>query len=394
MAKHRKKDIEYRRKNHTGSVCRVDRKDIRKQWMARVTLGSETTEDGKKKQIRKTIGYYDKEEEAKAALAVYIKDLESNGIVGAEKNKLKLSYVWERYVEERSTAILSESRKKAFGYNWNRIPEEMKNRSFEETNYEQWSAIFQKLRQEKSYATLKATRTDMIGLYKHAKKLEVTVPNYPEMFDLGPSPRKGKTLVFSKEQIMKIWELRNLRQGNKEARFAVDTVLILMYCGIRIDELLALKNEYVYMSEHYFEIVDAKTPAGDRRIPIHDAVYDIWQEYYDPLNIYFLTMPGTKKKYSYGNYRDSYWDELRDSLGWKEETTPKICRKTFSSYMKYYRVNSTVQKIIFGHTGALDTQERHYSVVPTSDIIREIKKIPQNPKDLIELVDEIYEVKN
>ena len=182
-------------------------------------------------------------------------------------------------------------------------------------------------------------------------------------------------------------------QGNTEARFAVNSVLILIYCGCRINELLDLKNEDVHMSEHYFEIINAKTPAGLRRIPIHKAVYHIWQEYFDPNNTYFLTMPHTGKKYTYANYRDSYWDRLVVELEWPEDMTPHNARKTFSSYMKYYNVNATCQKIILGHEGKMDLQESVYTAVPTSKIIEELGKIPTDYKKLVELVDEFNDVR-
>ncbi len=47
---------------------------------------------------------------------------------------------------------------------------------------------------------------------------------------------------------------------------------MLIYSGCRISELLDLKKEHVNLEEHYFNIVQAKTAAGIRVVPIADKV--------------------------------------------------------------------------------------------------------------------------
>ncbi len=393
--KRRKKNVEYRRANMTGSITEIHRDDIRAKYSVRVTVGHKIDKNGKKVQDRRLVGYYETKEQAETALQNYLLDAQTNGELFDKNkaNKIKIKDMWERFVEYKGKQNLSEKRMDAFGYDLIHIPEAVMELTFEQTNYQIWEKIFDDIKAKTSYSTLKRIRGDFSGMYNYAKRFEVTVPNYPEMYSLGKSLKKGKTLVFSKSEIETLWAKHYAMQGNTEARFAVNSVLILIYCGCRINELLDLKNEDVHMSEHYFEIINAKTPAGLRRIPIHKAVYHIWQEYFDPNNTYFLTMPHTGKKYTYANYRDSYWDRLVVELEWPEDMTPHNARKTFSSYMKYYNVNATCQKIILGHEGKMDLQESVYTAVPTSKIIEELGKIPTDYKKLVELVDEFNDVR-
>ncbi len=48
----------------------------------------------------------------------------------------------------------------------------------------------------------------------------------------------------------------------------VPIVLVLIYTGLRIGELLDLKKEDVYLEKRYFDIKEAKTKSGIRSVPI------------------------------------------------------------------------------------------------------------------------------
>lgn len=392
MAGRRKKNVEYRRKNYTGSVTEVNRPDIRNKFMARVTTGHKINKDGKRVQIRKTIGYYETQELAERALINYIEEMERTGRVASKGNKQTLQEIWDKFIADKALQNLSQKRMDAFEYDLIHIPPEIMQLTFEQTNFDLWNKTLNEIKKKVGYSTLKRIRGDFMGLYKYAEKYDVTVKNFPEQYDLGPSLKKGKTLIFSKRQIEELWALHFKMQGNKEARFAVDTVLMLIYNGCRIEEFLSLKSEDVHLSEKYIDITKSKTKAGVRRVPIHAAVEHIYQEYYDGKQTYFLEL--NRKKVTYANYRDSYWDRLRDELKWSEHMTPHNCRKTFSSLMRYYSLDVTCQKLILGHEGKLDLQEKTYTVVPTSKLVEEINKIPKSAKDLVNLVDEVADVEN
>ena len=389
MAKKRRR---LRRSNGAGTISCSSREDLRKPWYVKVTVGKELNDDGKLRQKRKLLGYYETEEDATIALAHYMEELKANGGLAPSGTKLNMTVkeVWDVFVKEQTGKNISESRRNAYGYTWKYIPEKIKNATFEILNYQIWSELFNDLRDNKKlgYSTIKRIRTDTGMLYDYAKKLGIKTENYPKMYNLGKSPKKGKTLVFSADEIRKLWNMYLGCKGNAEAQFTVKVVLMLIYNGCRIDEFLSLKTKDISISERYFTVVDAKTPAGVRRIPINKAMVPIYQEIYDSQNEYFLTNPKNNRKYTYANFRDSYWDRLSSELHWNKDMTPHNARKTFSSYMMYYNVLPTYQKLIFGHEGALDLQEKVYTVVPHEKLVEEIDKIPE-PILLVDLTNEV-----
>ena len=57
--------------NGYGSVSKVDRKNLRNKWIARVTVETTIDDQGKKHQKKKTIGYFATQAEALKALTDY-----------------------------------------------------------------------------------------------------------------------------------------------------------------------------------------------------------------------------------------------------------------------------------------------------------------------------------
>ena len=379
-----------RRSNGAGTISKLSREGLRCPWNVKVTVGFELDNQGKRKQKRKSLGYFETEEEAIIALAHYCEELKENGGVLPDTGiRTKIKEIWDDFAKEECGKNISDSRRKAYDYTWKRLSEKIQNASFNTLDYKTWADYFEHLRdvEKVGYSTLKRIRGDVGRMYAYANKRGIKVENYPLMFSLGKSPKKGKTLVFYLDDIRTLWRMYESKAGNAEAQFTVKVVLMLIYNGCRIEEFLSLKNQDVHMSEHYFVIPDAKTPAGVRRIPIHKSVYPIYQEFFSETNEYFLTNPKRNNKYSYANFRDSYWDQLREELNWNKDLTPHNCRKTFASYMKYYHLDATCQKLIFGHSGALSLMESTYTMTTLEQLQNEMSKIPE-PMKLADLKDE------
>lgn len=373
----------YRRENGHGTIVKLNRDDIRNKYQAKVTIG---TIDGKQK--RKVLGYFATEKEAYRALENWRLAEDSEA---TKFNEMTLEQIWKLYYEHRSKEGLSDKRMRAMEFNWKRIPDEIKAKKISVITYKMWEDIFDKMIEDgKALETIRTTKTEVGLIYDYAIKNGATIPNHPKLYTLK-SREDDKVLVLSRDQIDQLWFVYLWRKGSKEAIFAAETMLMLMYSGCRIEEFLSLKTKDVHLGDGWFEIVNAKTKAGERRIPIHPAVKDIWQDYCRPGKTYVVELNG--KKVGYANYRDSYFDQLRDGFGWSSEYTPHALRKTWASYLAYYGVDETVQKIIIGHKGKLSLTERVYTVVPTSKVIAEAMKVPTKFQDLINLVDELSDVK-
>lgn len=66
-----------------------------------------------------------------------------------------------------------------------------------------------------------------------------------------------------KKQIDILWSL-------KDDKYYL-VILIMIYTGVRIDELLSLKKENIHLEEHYFDVIKSKTENG----PISDYIYPL-----------------------------------------------------------------------------------------------------------------------
>lgn len=54
-------------------------------------------------------------------------------------------------------------------------------------------------------------------------------------------------------------------------------ILMLLYDGVRISELLDLKKENIHLDEQYFDVIDSKTENGIRKVPIADKVLPFYK---------------------------------------------------------------------------------------------------------------------
>ena len=54
-------------------------------------------------------------------------------------------------------------------------------------------------------------------------------------------------------------------------------ILMLLYSGVRISELLDLKKENVHLNEQYFDVLASKTENGIRKVPIADKVLPFYR---------------------------------------------------------------------------------------------------------------------
>lgn len=81
-------------------------------------------------------------------------------------------------------------------------------------------------------------------------------------------------MAYTKEEIKTLWD--NLELGTPykdDVIYPVDTLLILIYTGMRPGELLGLENENINLEDRYITIVGSKT--GERIIPIHEDIYPL-----------------------------------------------------------------------------------------------------------------------
>lgn len=125
---------------------------------------------------------------------------------------------------------------------------------------------------------------------------------YSQITTAPPIPETTRE-PFIQEQIDALWKIKDEPW--------VNTVLIYIYTGFRLQELLGMKTEQVNIKEWYFE-GGIKTAAGKCRIvPIHERIRPFVKALVDEGNKYLFTCQG--KKFSQANYYKC-WGEVMEKI--------------------------------------------------------------------------------
>lgn len=165
---------------------------------------------------------------------------------------------------------------------------------FTDLKYVDYQRIIDTMRRRGlSYSSVKKVRSLISLVSKYAAKIEAGNKNYAELLTLGKNKPVRPHKIFSRQKINRLWIHADAP--------GVDTVLILMYTGMRCGEMLTLDKSNVNLRQQYIRITKSKTAAGRRIIPIHIRILPFIQVR--------MQMPGQTliadadgQPYNYGRY--------------------------------------------------------------------------------------------
>lgn len=203
----------------------------------------------------------------------------------------------------------------------------------------------------------------------YAKYIKIENTNYSKI----------EKVPFSDNEIQILWKERikekktHLRNNSEEKEKIVrDILLILLYSGMRIEELLFLFTSNVYLDEGYF-IGGLKTESGKNRIiPIHHLIKPIFEEYYNKENNFFITY--NKEKLQYSVYR-IWLNEYMKRLNFKH--TSHDARHSVVTELDHKNANLKCRNLILGHK-CKDTGNEVYNKKNLQDLIDTIELITYN----------------
>ena len=190
-----------------------------------------------------------------------------------------------------------------------------------------------------SYSSCKKVRTLLNQLFNYALHL-----------NLGPNIPTIQRRVFTRQQINKLW--------------AIDTsyshmILILLYTGLRIGELLNLRRQDINRRSSYLIVRHAKTKAGEGRIiPIHRRITPLIVQVYNDTDNYLFTT-------SYTTFRKHFQDIMKQ-LNCKH--TIHDTRHTFASLLDAAAPPNALRSLLGHKQGDITTR------VYTHKTIRELRK--------------------
>lgn len=200
-----------------------------------------------------------------------------------------------------------------------------------------------------SYSSCKKVRSLISLLEKYAVKIELINKCYAPLLSIGKNKAVRPHHPFSRQKINLLW-VHCDEPG-------VDTVLILLYTGMRVGEMLALQKTDVNIRQGYIRITKSKTASGIRTIPIHHRIF--------PLIVRRMKSFGSSliadsegKQYDYSCYC-IIWREVMHSINADGHTTHD-CRHTVATLLDNAGANETAKRRILGHAGG-DVTERVYT---------------------------------
>lgn len=215
-----------------------------------------------------------------------------------------------------------------------------------------------------SYGTIKGRKSLCMQIFDFALKRELVEKNYGTLIDINKKNEKViKRKIFTSDEIAKLWELSGIQE--------VDMILIMIYTGLRIGELLNLKIEDINLEERYCR-TGSKTEAGKNRlIPFNYKILPLIIKNVSPDKTY-LFQSIYNKKISYSNWRKINFSSLMEKLGFSH--TIHDCRHTFATLLNNADANPTSIKSIIGHSN-FETTEKIYTHKDIEELKKAVDKI-------------------
>ena len=331
-----------KRANGEGSVVKLGGKR-RKPFAVRVTVG--WTNEGK--QIVKYLGYYTKRTEAKEALRKYLVDP-----YDLTTKDMTLYEVYEKWLENPE---ISEKTLKDYTLTFKRL-----------------TALHKKPIRDIKLAQIEGCLGELVNQNRRlGKYVLIKVFEYAERHDLidkNPMPlvkiqlEKGEERkALTQEEIKKVLNFKHPYS---------DVGKILLYSGMRIQELLILENANIDFEKRVM-ITGVKTAAGkNREIPIHDEILPTIKKWYDP-NKKFLIRNTQGNEMAYNNLLKVYWKHVKVEVG--SNITIHQLRHTFATCADKVGMNKVALKRIMGHS--LKDITEHYTHKDLNELLNEINKI-------------------
>lgn len=211
-------------------------------------------------------------------------------------------------------------------------------------------AIFDDLRENKGIGSKTVSNMKHIckQVFSYAYENDLVDKNYADFLKIGAADKPKEKKIFTREQIELLFE--NDRDP------IVNTILIYIFTGMRISELLLIKRADVHMKERYM-VGGMKTKAGKNRIiPIHRYIEGYINEWYAKGFEYLIT-DRKGKPYNTSTYRFQFM-KIMEKFQMKDMTN-HCCRHTLSTMFDNANVNKVAAQKILGHVSN-DLDERVY----------------------------------
>ena len=333
-----------RNPNGYGSVVKLSGNRRRPFWVRKTVGWNE-----KSHPIYLTVGYCTTREEGNVLLAEY-----NQNPWDVDRAKITLAKLYELWLRKKLPKLgISNQGSLKSAYNHIEKLAEMRYRDIR--SYHMQECIDGC---GKGYSTQAAIKNLWRHLDRFALELDVVQKMYSELLTSAPIPETSRER-FTDAEIRTLWRVYAEAQAGADFEGVpvqwLDTVLILLYTGFRIGELLTMRNDHIDLQQGTFQ-GGIKTKAGkDRIVPIHSQIVPLVRRRLETQSEWFINIRG--RKISQTAYR-FYWNELMRFL--HINRTPHECRHTFESLLDSSGANRRCIDLMMGHVSK-DVGNRVYN---------------------------------
>lgn len=360
MARGRKPSIKsqthFKRANGKGSIKKLSG-NRRRPYAAVVTTGYEfNPETFKNKQITVPIGYYKTREEAEIALDEYTLnpyDLDLRNVTFGE--------IYEMWKKRHFTRL---SERTIVSYNSAaKYLSELMNEKIITIKTARLQQVIDKC--DRGSSTKDNIKILMSGVFNYCMENDIVNKNYADYLIIEQSDATFDRIPFSKKEIDYLWEVSD--------QYPAQILLILLYSGMRVNELLKLPHDNVNIKDHYFYVPKelAKNKSSERYIPIHPKIESIVLDFYNR-NRSNLIVKENGVKVTYNNFATR--ELVRLNKHFENQHRCHDTRHTFITKAHEVRMDEKCLKKIVGHTSK-DITTNVYTHISNKEMMKEIKKI-------------------
>lgn len=339
-----------RRKNGTGSVVKLSGRR-REPYEVRVN----TRMDERNYPVYDVLGRYAERDDAMAALIEYNRnpyDIDSSKLTFAELYELWFDRKYNKSKRKYSQSSITCTRG---AYNKCSALYDMPVRNIKA---EHMQAIIDDY--TLSHAYMEHIKNLFNQMFKYAMEYDYIIKDYSRYVQITKEDDDEHGVPFTQEDIKKLWDAYNSGVEN------ADSVLILIYSGWRIGELLRIKVEDIDIENGTYK-GGIKTKAGKNRIvPIHSKI---------------AHMVANRQADGWYNitaqtFRVAF-DNVLLQAGIPDKHTPHDCRHTFVTLLSNAGADEVCIKRLVGHSSGNDVTEKIY----THKDIEQLRKAIEMIKD-------------
>lgn len=210
------------------------------------------------------------------------------------------------------------------------------------------TAIDEAHKKKLSQSSLQKIRALSVQLCTWALKDDIIPKNYALQTEM-PIFAKKKVPRFSELHVQTLWNSLHVPW--------VDSILIMVYTGLRPGEALGLTKFNIDWEQHVITGAGIKSDAGrDKIVPIHPKIAPLLKRLYDLSGDTLISLGG--KRISLNYYRKYLYYPVLEKLG-LPKLSPHKCRHTFASMMAEAEVDPIYIQQIMGHANYETTADTY-----------------------------------